>query len=157
MKILSETDKAYIAGLVDGEGCIRIERCKKKESIHPYNFRLLVAVTNTNLNVLLWLKEITGVGNIHNHTRSDEKANPKWKQGYVYHISSIRARDLLTAILPFLKIKKEIAEIGLQFPADVSHKQGVRGRSVEEYNAQNRIFGLIHEKNRREVLLPVVD
>lgn len=39
MKILSETDKAYIAGLVDGEGCIQVSRCKKEECIHPYNLK----------------------------------------------------------------------------------------------------------------------
>src|SRR5574342_1271200 len=67
---------AYLAGLLDGEGCFHIcdkrkspQKAKglrkpRKEYIGQINFSTQVAICNTHIGVLNWLKEIFG-GGIH--------------------------------------------------------------------------------------------
>lgn len=90
-----ETDRAYLAGLIDGEGCITKVRVNQ-------NFRAWrVAIFNTDKAVMDWLCAMGG--NI--HWRRPGAAG--WKSCAQWHVSN--ARDmiaLLTAVAPYLIIKK---------------------------------------------------
>ena len=53
LSILSETQKAYLAGIVDGEGCISF--CKIGSFLY-----LGVSVANTNKPLINWLRTNLG-------------------------------------------------------------------------------------------------
>lgn len=104
---LSDTDKAYLAGLFDGEGCISpiwgskpyfsIKENKKKTYHFP---RLQFVITNKN-NVLLDLirTKLLGFGNFY-----------RGKNGaaYDYRISAQKEiLNVVNALIPYVKLKKE--------------------------------------------------
>lgn len=54
-----ETDWAYAAGLVDGEGCIAIVRSFVAQRA-KYQYGVAVVVANRERNVLEWLRQLWG-------------------------------------------------------------------------------------------------
>ena len=52
-------EKAYIAGIIDGEGTITLVRKHQNENYSPE-----VSVANTNIGLLNWIKEKVGYGQI---------------------------------------------------------------------------------------------
>lgn len=84
---------SYLAGLVDGEGCIRFSRCRT--TIFP-----MIIITNTNREILEDIKNEFG-GDI--QPLSLRKEN--WKQGYSWRLSWSRAVEFLDKINPWLRIK----------------------------------------------------
>lgn len=57
--MLSVSEKAYIAGFFDGEGCFQIIRQRRKDRSSP-TYQAIVTVSHTNYEVLEWLKEKYG-------------------------------------------------------------------------------------------------
>ena len=68
--MIEDTDKAYIAGLFDGEGSIHIRRGiekKKKHNNKPgyrlsNSMRISMEITMTDRSVIMWVHEVLGVG-----------------------------------------------------------------------------------------------
>jgi len=115
---LSETDKAYIAGLIDGEGTIRISHDKKyRGSYWPR-----VSIANSNENLLKWVKTKIGLGYI---SKKKGKPHEYWCEGY-------NVKPLLDAILPYLKVKRKHAELALKF----LEKRLSRKRWLDPYTAE---------------------
>ena len=70
--MVSEVDKAYIAGLFDGEGSIHFKRGVEKKKKHKgkpgfrlsNSMRINMEITMTDRSVLIWLHEVLGVGTL---------------------------------------------------------------------------------------------
>ena len=70
--MVSDVDKAYIAGLFDGEGSINIKRGVEKKKRHKgkpgfrisNSMRISMEITMTDRSVLIWLHEVLGVGTL---------------------------------------------------------------------------------------------
>ncbi len=70
--MIPETDRAYIAGLFDGEGSIHMKRGWEKKKKHKNkpgyrmsnSLRLSMEVTMTDESVLTWLHKTLGVGTL---------------------------------------------------------------------------------------------
>jgi len=70
--MVSDVDKAYIAGLFDGEGSIHIKRGVEKKKKHKgkpgfrvsNSMRISMEITMTDRSVLIWLHEVLGVGTL---------------------------------------------------------------------------------------------
>ena len=97
LKIPREKTKlAYMAGLVDGEGCLRIN----KED------RCSVIITNTDIKMIEWVKFNFG-GIIY----LEEREKNNWKSCYTINIRKTKdILKLLIAIKPYLTIKIEQAD-----------------------------------------------
>lgn len=111
---LTREELAYIAGLIDGEGCIRIGHVgPKKRTLY-----LTLAVGMTHRGVIEWLRDklSTGTIKVNNHTKIRE--NPRWRVQHLVRLHGKRAQLLCQALLPFMIVKKPHAEIALQFPCD---------------------------------------
>lgn len=54
---MNETEKAYIAGIIDGEGSIMLQRFHAKEYPSP-----CVSIASTTLELLKWIKKTVGKG-----------------------------------------------------------------------------------------------
>ena len=78
--MIPDTDKAYIAGLFDGEGSIHIRRGIEKKKKHKgkpgyrlsNSLRLSMEITMTDRSVLMWVHDTLGVG-----TLTPKKVNGK--------------------------------------------------------------------------------
>lgn len=98
--MIKKTELNYIAGIFDGEGSIWIYKRKENNKI-----RINTSITNTNLEVLEFVKETMQIGNVFKNR--DDRANLPchgWQttDGYSY--------IFLKRLLPYLKIKRVQAE-----------------------------------------------
>ena len=80
--MISDTDKAYIAGLFDGEGSVSYKqymrkRKGQKKAYPTWQIRLEIAMTDESL--LIWLHEVLGVG-----TLTDKPRKGRRKDGSKY-------------------------------------------------------------------------
>lgn len=106
---LSETDRAYFAGLIDGEGSIGLYKDKKTGIFSP-----TVTITNTYKPVLRWAQRILGMGNLTESKR--RKPNLNHKTGYKIEFRRLSGiLSLLKAVLPYLRIKRRQAKSLLSF------------------------------------------
>jgi len=74
--VISETDKAYIAGLFDGEGSIDFTKRKEKKKSGTYDcMRISMEISMTDRSVLLWLHEVLGCGTLTNKPRKGKRVD----------------------------------------------------------------------------------
>ena len=71
--MIPDTDKAYIAGLFDGEGSINFTRRPERKKKHKgkgyrisNSMRISMEIAMTDQSVLIWLHEVLGVGTLIN-------------------------------------------------------------------------------------------
>lgn len=87
---LTEAEKGYMAGLIDGEGWIRSDG--------------EIGLENTNLEVIEWLRNKLGCGSL--YTRPPRE-NPNHRQTYSIKVSYIPGRMLLEILKPYMIIKQD--------------------------------------------------
>ena len=102
MKELTQAEKGYLAGIIDGEGALIIR--------HQNGHRSYYAVTqvcNTDIKMISYLLEITGIGKIASYsTEGNRKQAYKWT---VFRKDDLYA--LLDATYPYLITKRERADL----------------------------------------------
>src|SRR5690242_18139412 len=104
---LKETDKAYLAGIIDGEGSITIlHRNSHKGNPVPRTMRL--QVYNTNKEIIDWLLSKFG-GMSYKSNRGKNKPVMEW------YVSANNASDILKLALNYLIIKKNQAVLAIEF------------------------------------------
>ncbi|MGG7144764.1 LAGLIDADG family homing endonuclease [Clostridium nigeriense] len=102
---MTKTEKAYIAGIIDGEGSIMLQRLHKNEFQSP-----CVSVASTSLELLTWIKKTIEKGMI----VSKKNYNPEiHKDCYSYILRRNDAINLIEEIYPYLVIdsKKNRAKL----------------------------------------------
>lgn len=107
---IPETLKAYIAGLVDGEGCLNMYKLRSKSCKQGWTFAGRMAISNCDLEALMEVQQETGLGNIQKKTKS-----PRRRDSYNLVYSPRELRALLPHLLPYLKIKKRQAVLLIKF------------------------------------------
>lgn len=95
----------YTAGILDGEGCIDIQRQKAGQRGHFAR----IGIVNTHKSLLDWLKDAFG-GDVQPASR----AKKKWKQSFRWRLSGSAAEVFLILVLPWLIVKKQQALLALQ-------------------------------------------
>lgn len=108
---------AYVAGLLDGEGSIVIGVSKPSASrgnIAPSHW-LQVGITNTDRGLIDWLL-LTFGGHVsdNSHSPSRKKQRPCW----AWRIMGNQAKTFLETLHPYLRIKREQAEIAIAFQTE---------------------------------------
>lgn len=103
-------DLIYAAGLFDGEGSISITRQIRKGCVSPIH-TLAVRLSNTDRPTLDWMHE-TFTGNVSpNGNKPDENHKPAW----CWSLDCQKAMRFLESVEPFLRIKRNQAQIGITF------------------------------------------
>jgi len=124
---MKETDLAYSAGIIDGEGNIGIYANTGKHGFPAFKMR--VRVNNTDEWLIHWLKENFG-GSVGMVDRGP-KYNRNWKPSWWWTISCRKAMLFLEMIFPYLRLKKPQAELAIKFQKAKSRERG-RNRSYSE-------------------------
>lgn len=148
VKTLTATQAAYIAGMIDGEGCISISRKKDLSMKRGVAYRLVVIIASTNTEVLPWIAEVTGVGHV-------KKIVNRWqlthKDAYNWHVWSVKAAELLKQTLPYMIIKKQQALLGIEFIESKRDGVGKKGLSDAEWAAQVSTYDQMKVLNKRGI------
>ena len=106
---MTETDKAYIAGFIDGEGSIGLRKCHTNRGYFDTIIRL--RITNTNRDVLEWIKAKTGIGSVRQWARCSDKHKARFE----WYCAGKKALIVLREVHPYLLIKKINADICFQY------------------------------------------
>ena len=137
-----ETDLAYAAGIIDGEGNIGIYA---NTSMAGYpRYRLRVRVTNSDEWLIHWLKNNFG-GSIGVQQQPEGK---NWKPAWYWTISCNTAMNFLVEILPYLRLKKSQAELAIEFQKARRRKLGRRFSDEERAVAEAQTI-LMRSLNKR--------
>lgn len=107
---LSDIDKGYIAGLIDGEGHITLKQDPSTKR-NKWNLAVYLRLTMTDSDVLQWCKQIFG-----GYTgKNGVPKNPNWNQSYYWVLTAAKARELIRIIFPYLKVKQNQAKCILEY------------------------------------------
>lgn len=128
---MSNTDAAYLAGFIDGEGTIMlIVRANKSVGV-------LLTVANTKAAAITWIMEVTGVGRLHSRPRRSAKHAPT----FWWQASSEAAESILEQIRPYLKIKSEQADLALEFQGNLRDPKFKANRDLQsEYRERMKFM-----------------
>src|SRR5713101_1736663 len=138
---MNETSIAYCAGLFDGEGCILLSKhytyANHKETAYGrqpnYRYRMDIRLNQTRPESVIYLQETLG-GTVYFLRRSHGPNKEKIYAGrWCWEMADTIAAHALEQLLPFLRIKKDEAELALQFQASkfpALQRRGERGRKL---------------------------
>jgi hypothetical protein len=124
---ISEKDLIYAAGFFDGEGTVQLNRYKRNKKGDAC-YRLCVSVSNTKKEVIDWFKETFGTGCVHPIRKFKKGGNPGWR----WLLYSRRASKFLQMIYPYLKVKKDDAEIGILFQDFINKRKPHSRQTLSE-------------------------
>jgi hypothetical protein len=128
---LTPEEKAYIAGIIDGEGSIMLLSFHRNQQPAP-----CISISSTTLELLNWVKEKIGTGSIISKKNYNTE---KHKYSYTYTLRYDAAIDLLSEIADYLVIgtKKKRAQLILNDYKNVTSRNG---RYTEEMLKQKQLF-----------------
>ena len=102
----TDTELAYLAGIIDGEGCFSISTVRKHHGAR-------LDVVNTNARLIDWLHQrFDGTVIFRDHPGDHVW---KWKPSFTWTLCGRNMMDVLTAIAPFMIIKDAQARLLLEY------------------------------------------
>ncbi len=144
---IAKEDRAYFAGLFDGEGSVGIQKSEHKTPAGntTVGYSLRVHFSLTYKPVLIRMQKLFG-GNIHTTNMEKRKNNKsvkklaatnyysseKWKQLYIYYLNSRDALYFLKVIEPFCDEKRPQVLLAIQYEQGKRSHAGSYGRSERE-------------------------
>ena len=113
--MVPETDRAYIAGLFDGEGSIYFTRRPERKKKHKGDgyrvsnaMRISMEITMTDRSVLQWVHEVLGVGTVVDKPRKGRrKDGTKYLMQYKWRCTFRDAYYVCCLIWPWSHTKLE--------------------------------------------------
>lgn len=97
---------AYVAGLIDGEGCLSVNQGKTAKGTPTYTARCDVGMTVKALPLLKALQAQYG-GSVLKH----REATAKWEAAWRWALTGNAVKSLCADLLPFLQLKTEQARL----------------------------------------------
>lgn len=148
-KVYKPVDLAYMAGIVDGEGCFWIGKVKptKGNGYVSEQFRGLLKVCNTDKRLIDWIL-FTFDGTESKATRYQPKAKFH-RIVYDWVATGDRLLDLCEQLYPYLLLKKEQCEIMIKFRKTYVTRMGNNKISTENLILRNQLLIDIRQFNSR--------
>jgi len=116
---MNDIENAYLAGIIDGEGCILISKAKKYGKFRSPHYFLRVMLQMSELPPMQYISERFG------KEYKTRKLPGNRKDAYYIYWNSKFAEEILNKILPFLHGKKEQAVCAIEFrTATKRHRSG---------------------------------
>jgi len=114
---MTNEEKAYLAGIIDGEGYIGIIQTR------PALFGLRLQIGTTGERLADYLLSIVPEFPLWTH----ESKNPRYKKALYLTLHGREAQKLLRLVRPWLKLKDLQADVALSFPI-----RGTGGKALPE-------------------------
>ncbi|SMC23965.1 hypothetical protein SAMN02745134_02051 [Clostridium acidisoli DSM 12555] len=130
--ILTKEEKAYIAGIVDGEGSIMLLKFHKNQFPAP-----CISIASTTMELLDWIKLKTGMGTIKHKKNYNLERH---RECFTYVVKYNDAITLLSAIEAYLVIetKRKRAKFILNGYKNVTPRNG--RYSLEKLEAKQMFY-----------------
>jgi len=141
--MISDTDKAYIAGLFDGEGSIDFTKRKEKKKSGTYDcIRISMEISMTDRSVLVWLHEVLGVGTLTNKPRKGKrKDGTKYLMQYRWRCTFRDAYYVCCLIWPWAHVKlPKIQQIIEHYASKKDFGKGADIIDLKEYKMKKEMM-----------------
>lgn len=144
----TESDFAYLAGLIDAEGCFRIKKWKPKNAKN-FAYVINLEIGNTKFPIFPWLASRFGGSVVFIAAKNNKKAVAVWS------LSSAKLFAILDKILPYLISKKCVCEKLIEFQNTILPNGGDRHSSAfyafyaQQIQKRERIVSEVHVLNRK--------
>ena len=142
--MISDTDKAYIAGLFDGEGSVSYKqymrkRKGQKKAYPTWQIRLEIAMTDESL--LIWLHEVLGVGTLTDKPRKGRrKDGTKYLMQYRWRCTFRDAYYVCCLIWPFAHTKLPKIQQVLNHYSKQSSEKSADIVNIDEYKMRKEMM-----------------
>jgi hypothetical protein len=127
---MKKADAAYIAGLMDGEGCLYVERFRTARSPIGFQYRIIATITMCDYKTIKHVCDLTG-------KNFRTRKLPSGRTAYTIDWRNSIAYGLIKLITPFLQGKKEQDELCLHFNETLAPG---RGRTYTQAHAEKIEF-----------------
>ena len=139
-KEISEADRAYLSGFLDGDGAIMAIIEKHQEKRFGFRVRIIIKISQRDREPLEWFLDKFGVGNIRSNTRSFD---------WIIR-NQIDVKKAIDLIMPYVKAKRKqtiIAKKLLELNQKVNSREEflVIARLADSLSKFN-----VRSKNRRK-------
>lgn len=151
---LKSRDRAYIAGLIDGEGCVCLHKYKSYvRHCWEYRFTCRIQIAMTCEKTIRFLSDKLSCA-----CREIKPSREGYKKQWVIAIQSHRAIKLAKLILPFSITKKEQLEMMLEYEKTIFkqvYNMGLKGPSLPEELYKKRLeisekFSNLNKRSKKE-------
>ena len=138
---LTEVDKAYLAGLIDGEGCISVYKVRNKQCKNGFSIKCNLRINMVDAEAIDYFHKKIGIGSVHRIIKGGNRRQQKlWSINSGSQVSAV-----LKEILPYLKIKVKHAQNLLEFREGIKNTPHLTTR---EYARQIRHCEMSRELNK---------
>lgn len=145
----TEENYAYLAGFIDAECCLGIQKYKSKNKPN-YLYKIQIQCNNTKAPIFKWLLERFG-GQIHFIDRNSK--DPNQRNQLTWRLSSKALSKIINKIYPFLKYKKPVCKELLKFykttlpNGGARHTEQFRESYAKVLKIREAIFNKVHRLN----------
>lgn len=128
---MKESDKAYLAALIDGEGSVTLylNTSRRMEYVPD------ISIYSTQGDELQKLRNEWGFGNIKEVKRKE--IHPTWKKSYCWRMSYLLAYRMAKEVKPFVRLKRKQIDLLLDYKKWISKQTKPFSKEVrakqEEY------------------------
>jgi hypothetical protein len=115
---LTDAQVGWLAGIIDGEGCITISKQKAGAGgrVNP-SYRLFLKVTMGHLEAVERVRDLLDVGSVHVQNARQRHDGVLWNQAWAWWVSANEAAAVLRFLRPHLVVKAAEADVAMEFAA----------------------------------------
>lgn len=122
LDIMSDVESAYLAGLIDGDGCVNMGPVGNS----PGSFRISAQITSKDKMLIDYVYQTTGVG----HVRPNNyKGRHAWRWDVTSHKDVIL---LIKRVHPYIVLKKKVCELIYTMATKVKQRSSTRPLTDDE-------------------------
>jgi hypothetical protein len=139
--VIKDTDLAYIAGIIDGEGYVGIKRSTVRKDCVNRSYHARIQIRMVDEPAIRFVSKTLG-GTYYREREHSTKGRPL----YCFSASDAVAESILRAVLPFLRVKRRMADTVLQLREMQANAKKHRTKIVGTRSFPNR-FGTVRQVN----------
>ncbi len=125
-----DTELAYLAGIIDGEGCFFIGLFKTKATKFLLNYQTYIKISNNEKSLIDWVHEKAGATNIQQE-RLTRKSSVN-RSCYSSQITGATLDALLPKIYPYLIIKRRQCEIMIKMRSTFTPHRRLQKKEISQ-------------------------
>ena len=150
-KVIYRTDQtpeqlAYLAGIIDGEGCFYIGLVKHGKYGNGYQWHSLLKVSSCDLILIEWLEQHFGGKTESRHRYTSKKKFERPTYGWI--IRGEMLDHFLPLLYPYFTIKKKHCEVMMEY-RKTSANIGSQRLPAEVYDIRHKLMVQMRSLNTR--------
>jgi len=144
---LGELERAWLAGVVDGEGSIFLSRVFDRAYRRGFYYLPEFSISNSNREFLIRIANVIGEGTVHRAKKGHDRTKTRWE--YIASAGVLRA--ILPQILSYMIVKRIRAERMLDYFRfiDTHPLWGLTQVEASYYEKIDSIYNRLKKLNRR--------